>query len=148
MAEEIPKSGKQHSCVLVLVSIVYVAWAAGFVARSSVDTNGGRYFCLFDDAMVSLRYAWNLAHGAGLVWNPGERVEGITSFLFTVYMGLGASFLSKSVAALFVQLTGIVLVLAVALLARRLSAALGATPQLGLVTASAVLAYYPLSYWS
>jgi hypothetical protein len=98
--------------------------------------------------MVSLRYAWNLAHGDGLVWNPGERVEGTTSFLFTIYMTVGAFFLDKSSAALFVQITGISLVLEVALMARWLGRSLGVTRYFALITAAAVLAYYPLSYWS
>ncbi|HEY3499479.1 MAG TPA: hypothetical protein VGK73_32540, partial [Polyangiaceae bacterium] len=137
-----------HGVLLGVLSLSYAAWAAHFIGRSSVEIAGGRYFCLFDDAMVSLRYAWNFAHGDGLVWNPGERVEGSTSFLFTLYMTLGASVLGKSAAALFVQLTGVALVLGAALLARRLVLSLGTTRPLGLVTALAVLAYYPLSYWS
>src|SRR5689334_20098800 len=90
--------------LLILLGLSYAAWAAVFIARSAVATDHGRYYCLFDDAMVSLRYAWNLAHGAGLVWNPGERVEGITSLSWSLYMSLGCSFLDKSAAVLFVQL--------------------------------------------
>ena len=37
-----------------------------------------------DDAFISFRYAANLAHGRGLVWNPGERVEGYTNFLWEI----------------------------------------------------------------
>jgi hypothetical protein len=29
-----------------------------------------------DDSFISLRYALNLADGNGIVWNPGEKVEG------------------------------------------------------------------------
>ena len=36
-----------------------------------------------DDAYISYRYAWNLVHGHGLVYNPGEVVEGYTNFLWT-----------------------------------------------------------------
>jgi hypothetical protein len=47
-----------------------------------------------DDAFISFRYARNLVRGAGLVFNPGERVEGYTNFLWTVLLaglhGLGA----------------------------------------------------------
>ena len=39
-----------------------------------------------DDAFISLRYAENLAHGRGLVFNPGERVEGYTNFLWVVLL--------------------------------------------------------------
>ncbi len=37
-----------------------------------------------DDAFISFRYAANLAGGHGLVWNPGERVEGYTNFAWTL----------------------------------------------------------------
>jgi arabinofuranosyltransferase len=41
-------------------------------------------WCIHDDAFISFRYARNLVRGAGLVMNPGERVEGITNFLWTL----------------------------------------------------------------
>ncbi len=37
-----------------------------------------------DDAYISFRYAHNLVEGRGLVFNPGERVEGYTNFLWTI----------------------------------------------------------------
>jgi arabinofuranosyltransferase len=47
-----------------------------------------------DDAYISFRYADHLVHGEGLVWNPGERVEGYTNFFWTLllasFMALGA----------------------------------------------------------
>jgi arabinofuranosyltransferase len=43
-----------------------------------------------DDAFISFRYARNLARGLGLVYNPGERVEGYTNFLWTVLMAVAA----------------------------------------------------------
>jgi len=54
----------------------------------SATIAGERYWWLGDDAMISMRYARNLANGLGLVWNPGERVEGYTNFLWTIYMAL------------------------------------------------------------
>lgn len=39
---------------------------------------------IIDDAYISFRYARNLAHGLGLVWNAGERVEGYTNFLWVL----------------------------------------------------------------
>ena len=35
---------------------------------------------MLDDAYIAFRYARQLAAGQGLVFNPGERVEGFTSF--------------------------------------------------------------------
>lgn len=37
-----------------------------------------------DDAYIPLRYARHLLDGQGLVWNPGERVQGYTSFLHVI----------------------------------------------------------------
>jgi hypothetical protein len=39
---------------------------------------------MVDDAFISFRYAENLVAGHGLVFNPGERVEGYTNFLWTM----------------------------------------------------------------
>jgi len=39
---------------------------------------------IIDDAYVSFRYAHNLVHGRGLVFNPGERIEGYTNFSWTI----------------------------------------------------------------
>ena len=38
----------------------------------------------FDDAYITFRYAFNLASGHGLVYNPGEKVMGTTAPLFAV----------------------------------------------------------------
>ncbi len=46
--------------------------------------------CVLDDPFISFRYADNLATGNGLVFNPGERVEGISNPLWTI----GFSFFS------------------------------------------------------
>ncbi len=50
--------------------------------------------CIQEDAFISFRYAANLVDGHGLTFNPGERVEGYTNFLWTVMlagaMALGA----------------------------------------------------------
>ena len=45
-----------------------------------------RWVC--DDIFISLRYAANLLHGNGLVYNAGERVEGYTDFLWLMILAL------------------------------------------------------------
>jgi hypothetical protein len=66
---------------------VFIAYAGCFIYRTSFVIGGERYFSLFDDAMVSMRYARNMARGLGLVWNPGgPHVEGYTNPLWVVYM--------------------------------------------------------------
>jgi len=42
-----------------------------------------------DDAFITFRYANNFLDGHGLVYNIGERVEGYTNFLWTIFMILG-----------------------------------------------------------
>lgn len=42
-----------------------------------------------DDAFISYRYALNLATGHGLVFNPGEYVEGYTNLLWTLLIAGG-----------------------------------------------------------
>ncbi|MBZ0266726.1 hypothetical protein K8I85_01090, partial [bacterium] len=41
-----------------------------------------------DDAYISLRYARHLVEGNGLVFNPGERVEGYSNFTWTLLLAL------------------------------------------------------------
>jgi arabinofuranosyltransferase len=41
---------------------------------------------IVDDAYITARYARNLANGQGLVFNPGEYVEGITNLLWTLVL--------------------------------------------------------------
>lgn len=43
---------------------------------------------IIDDAYISGRYAWQLAHGHGLVFNPGQCVEGYSNLLWTVLLAL------------------------------------------------------------
>ena len=45
--------------------------------------------CTQDDAFISFRYAQNLIEGHGLVFNPGEIVEGISNPLWTLLLALG-----------------------------------------------------------
>ncbi len=42
-----------------------------------------------DDAFISFRYARHLVTGHGLVWNPGEHIEGFSNFLWTILTGVG-----------------------------------------------------------
>ena len=67
-----------------------------------------------DDAFISLRYAQNLVDGHGLVYNPGEYVEGYTNLSWTLMLaGLlaaGADPVGGSTALGWACLLGLVLV--------------------------------------
>ena len=56
---------------LALPGLTLLAWTRRFIQ---------------DDAFISFRYADNLAHGKGLVWNEGERVAGYSNPLYTLIM--------------------------------------------------------------
>ena len=71
-----------------LIVLWFLYYAYRYIQASSFFIEDKIYYVLFDDAMISMRYAWNLAHGNGLVWNPGEHVEGFTNPLWVGFMAL------------------------------------------------------------
>jgi len=65
--------------------------AVGLVGAVLASALSWRWFVEYhrnvvDDALISMVYARRLALGDGLVFNPGERIEGYTNFLWTVTM--------------------------------------------------------------
>ncbi len=72
-----------------------------------------------DDAFITYRYARNFARGEGLVFNPGERVEGYTNFLWTVMHWLPERYGWSS--PVFSQVVGIVLMVATVAVTLRLA---------------------------
>jgi arabinofuranosyltransferase len=138
---------------ILLLTGLYIVWAGLFIYRSSyLALDGQRYFGLFDDAMISMRYAWNFAHGLGLVWNAGQRVEGYSNLLMTLVMSLAALFLEKKFAVLAVQIFGLFTVLGIATVTKQIANEINdGKPYrelLGLLAFACVLFYYPLSYWA
>lgn len=64
-----------------------VAWAGIALALIVLALHVRTYFFLTDDSFISFRYARNLVHGQGLVFNPGgERVEGYTNLLWVLLL--------------------------------------------------------------
>src|ERR671913_2350701 len=103
---------RTYAFIIASIGTCFVAWASLFIYRSSIiGIDGRRYFCLWDDAMISMRYAWNFSHGFGLVWNPGEYVEGYTNPLMTLLMSLATLVFEKVNAVLAVQVQGILFLL-------------------------------------
>ena len=98
----------------------------------------------FEDQLIVLRYARNLAEGNGLVYNAGERVMGFTTPLFTV---LSSAFVvvGGNQAAAWQNGFGMLCMLGTAALAARLLVRLGAGPAaplaVALVTFNPAVAY-------
>jgi hypothetical protein len=137
--------------VLAVLLAVCAAWSLLYVARTSLETPDGRVFMLWDDGMISMRYARNLADGHGLVWNPGrERVQGFTNLGVTLVMAAAHLLpLDLGHTSLVVQLASVVLLLGIVVVFHRLGESLfgvgsSAPPSL----AAACVLYAPLGIWT
>jgi len=73
--------------LVLLLGMYGCAWVVT-VTRLSFSLEGKRYFTLWDDSMISMRYAYNLAHGNGLVWNAGDHVQGYSNLGWTLWLAL------------------------------------------------------------
>lgn len=145
----------RRNVVLVVFTVFFLIWSGAFIYRSSfVALDGRRYFSLFDDAMISMRYAWNLSHGNGLVWNPGQRVEGYSNLLMVLVMAIPNLIFEKRLAALTVQMLGVLLMIGNAWLAMQIARFVGnhrtrkSNDLLVILAFGGTLAYYPLAFWS
>ncbi len=143
--------GAAYSPSFALLLASFLAYAALFIYRTSFVVGGERYFSLFDDAMVSMRYAKNLAEGHGLVWNPGgERVAGYTNPLWVGYMALLHLFPTpQSKTSLLVQITAAIVLTLNLIYVRRIALAVsGGSSAVALGAAALTASYLPINYWS
>ncbi len=129
---------------LVRLAAVLVAGLAIWLGLGGLPHN-------VDDAYISIRYADNLARGEGLVYNPGERVEGFSNPVWTLAlvlpaaMGLDALMAAKILGLACTGLAAGTAVLLAAELARP------RTPGAALATAlgAAMLAIsHPATWWA
>lgn len=93
---------------------------------------------LTDDAFIAFRYVDNLASGRGLVFNPGERVEGFSSLLFVLVLApLRAMGIAPAAAARVLGIGGsVVELLALLFLAFRLTKSAGVALAAGALLAT------------
>lgn len=126
------------SCILLKV-----------VIDENIVVQGERYWWLFDDAMISMRYARNLADGEGLVWNPGERVEGYSNLLWTCYMAaVHLVSIPDSKTSLVVLLTNIALAVATIPVLVRIVESLGGGSMARAATALAYVLDKEVTGWA
>lgn len=128
-----------------------LAFYALFIMRTSFTVDGRRYFVLFEDAMISMRYARHLAAGHGLVWNIGEPpIEGFTNLLWVLWMSVAHLLgLSESKISLFIMLTGVAILLGTGLVASKIARKIVPTaPWVPVAVLAATLFDYPLVFWT
>ena len=141
---------KKETVFFIIMLTVFAIYSGIFIYKTSFVIEGERYFSLFDDAMVSMRYARNLADGNGLVMNPGERREGITNPLWTLWMA-AVHFLPvpQPKVSLIIQITAALSLLLNLVVVRKI--ALKISDNSAAVSTAAVFLtafYLPLINWS
>jgi peptidoglycan/LPS O-acetylase OafA/YrhL len=134
----------------LLIAAAALAFYVIFILRTSVNIGGTRYFVLFEDAMISMRYARHLAAGHGLVWNVGEPpIEGFTNLAWVLWMSVAHLLgLSESKVSLFVMLTGVAVLLATGLVASKIARKVSTSPWIPVIVLAATLFDYPLVFWT
>ena len=137
---------------MCLVTILLSAWSAAFIWNSSFVVDGERYFCLFDDAMISMTYARNLVEGFGLNWARwGPPVEGYSNPLWTLVMvPVNLTPLALPMRSLLIQAAGLLCLLGNLWLVDRITTRCFSTGtgQLHLPAVILTALYYPLAYWT
>jgi len=108
MRENGPGSGSAGRWALVAALLIFVFLAATLALPAE------------EDAFIYYRYAWNWAHGKGLVFNTGDPVEGFSGPFWMLVLGLlaRAGFDLPSTAPLVGIACGIATLLATELLGR------------------------------
>jgi arabinofuranosyltransferase len=123
------------------------AFAGLAAAGLGLTVHALRYDFVADDTFIFLRYARNLLDGQGLVYNPGEHVEGYSSLLFTLLVAAaGRLGLDLLTAARALSLLAALATLPAAVgLARRLGVE---PPALAAFPALALAAQAPFACWA
>ena len=140
----------------IIVGVFFLIYGLYAIGQSSfLAIDGQKHFDFADDGLITLRYGWNLAHGKGLVWNPGERVEGITSILWALQAALFSLFLDKRLVPAAMKLTSIGYLLLTAYCFLRIARVYLAQRNkffsnsvLYSIAFLLPLSYFPLVYWS
>jgi arabinofuranosyltransferase len=147
---------KISSLLFWLIMAAYALYAAIFIYQTIIVINGQRYAFLFDDAMISMQYARNLAQGHGMVFNAGEApVEGYSNPLWVVYMALFHLLpISTNAIILSVQVSGAIFLGINLWMVRRITtfmlgeSANGISFLVPLVAVFLTAFYYPLDQWA
>ncbi len=74
--EQLTKHSKVNWLVFLILGFITIILLIGF------------YRWAYDDPFISYRYAANISHGLGFVYNPGVRILSTTTPLFTIVLAL------------------------------------------------------------
>ncbi len=149
-SEAPPRSAISTTRVRLWVAAAALAFYLLFILRTSFSVGGTRYFVLFEDAMISMRYARHLADGHGLVWNIGEPpIEGFTNLFWVLWMSVAHKLgLSESKISLFIMLSGIAIMLTTGVVVSKIARKITSAPWVPVAVLAATLFDYPLVFWT
>ena len=142
-----PTLRKSLTFLLAAAAVFYIL----FIARTAFDVHGQKAFTLVDDAMISMRYARNLAEGHGLVWNVGQPpIEGFTNLGWTLILALFHFIpFSPLHISLAVMILAAVILLANIFVIHRIVEMLDPSAQFAPLIAAIITAFYfPLVFWT
>jgi hypothetical protein len=139
------RSSRWATPVLTLIVLIQCVAGASYIERTAIPDGDQRVFVLWDDAMISMRFAQNLADGHGLVWNPGEEpVQGYTNLGLTLVMaGAHTLPLEREHVSLIIQLLALAALAATLWLSARLARDLSGAPWAAPGVAAAALLCAP-----
>lgn len=136
--------------LIIPLVLIYLFYAWAYIQRTAFTIDGVPYYVLFDDGMISMQYARNLAEGHGLVWNAGgERVEGFSNPLWVGYMALLHLLpIDNAQMGLPVQISGMIFMALSLIFIKKIGDEVTGNPWPGLVAAGLTAFYLPLHNWA
>ena len=136
---------------LAVISLTLVFIGLWFIEKGSSIFDGRKIYSLFDDAMISLTYARNLAQGYGLVWNPGDSpVEGYSNPLWTLWMAfLHLGPWTGDTIGFVVSLSGLVILITNVWVVAKIAGDFLSKTKVSILGSACLIAFsYPLLFWT
>ncbi len=121
-----------------------------FIGRTAFTVGDTIHFTLIDDAMISMRYARNLAQGNGLLWNTGQPpVEGISNLGWTLFLAVFHLLqIPQSFISLAVMLACALILLANTAVIYQVASRLAPDGSAPIIAAAVTAFYFPLVFWT
>lgn len=142
---------KFERIILTCLISIYFLYGLTYILKNSNLINGERYYCLLDDAMISMRYAKNFVTQGKLAWNPGDiPVEGFSNPLWVGIMAFVHLLpLDTKLIPLVVQCINLALMSLALYWLFRIHRVLDNTSYLSAFLSILLMAFYnPLHYWT
>ncbi len=140
----------KNNWLFILLLLIIAVYMGVYIYQTSFISNGTRYFVLFDDAMISMRFAKNFAEGYGLVWNPGETpIEGYTNPLWVIFMAFFHLFpIPAPKMSLLIQISGALFLLANLVFVKKIAEEVSEDAIVPYLAVILTALYVPLNNWS